>query len=124
MISAIGVMVGVMAVLIALALMTGLQGELRDRLVGSAAHIYVLKAGGLKEPAKEVERLLAVPHVIGAAPIIQGKAIVKTDTGEQAFVEVKGVIPEQERTVTQIERAMISGKLDSLNSAPGERPAI
>jgi len=124
LISAVGVMVGVMAVLIALALMTGLQGELRDRLVGSAAHVYVLKAGGLKEPAKEVERLLAVPHVIGAAPIIQGKAIVKTDTGEQAFVEVKGVIPEQERTVTQIERAMISGKLDSLNSAPGERPAI
>ena len=41
MISAIGVMVGVMAVLIALALMTGLQGELRDRLVGSAAHVYV-----------------------------------------------------------------------------------
>ena len=124
LISAVGVMVGVMAVLIALALMTGLQGELRDRLVGSAAHVYVLKAGGLKEPGKEVERLLAVPHVIGAAPIVQGKALVKTDTGEQAFVEIKGVIPEQERTVTQIERAMVSGKLDSLNTPADQPPAI
>ena len=124
LISAVGVMVGVMAVLIALALMTGLQGELRDRLIGSAAHVYVLKAGGLKEPQKEVERLLAVPRVVGAAPIVQGKALVQADTGEQAFVEVKGVIPEQERTVTQIERAMISGKLESLNTSADEAPAI
>jgi len=98
--------------------------ELRDRLIGSAAHVYVLKAGGLKEPQKEVERLLAVPRVVGAAPIVQGKALVQADTGEQAFVEVKGVIPEQERTVTQIERAMISGKLDSLNTSADEAPAI
>ena len=117
MISAIGVMVGVMAVLIALALMTGLQGELRDRLVGSAAHVYVLKAGGLKDPQAEVQRLLTVPRVVGAAPIVQGKAMLTTDVDGEAFVEVKGVIPEQERTVTQIERAMVSGSLDALNTA-------
>ena len=124
LISAIGVMVGVMAVLIALALMTGLQGELRDRLVGSAAHVYVLKAGGLKDSQAEVEKLLKVPHVVGAAPIVQGKGLIKTDSGEQAFTEVKGVIPEQERTVTQIERAMVAGKLDALNTAPDTTPAI
>ena len=86
MISAVGVMVGVMAVLIALALMTGLQAELRDRLVGSAAHVYVLKAGGLKDPQAEVQRLLTVPHVIGAAPIDQGKAMVTTDADGEAFI--------------------------------------
>ena len=124
LISAVGVMVGVMAVLIALALMTGLQGELRDRLVGSAAHIYVLKGGGLKDPQAEMKRLLAVPHVIGAAPVVQGKAIVQSETGEQAFVEMKGIIPEQERTVTQIERAMVAGKLDALNTPPDHHPTI
>ncbi|MBW8896413.1 MAG: ABC transporter permease, partial [Acidobacteria bacterium] len=124
LISAVGVMVGVMAVLIALALMTGLQGELRDRLVGSAAHIYVLKGGGLKDPQAEMKRLLAVPHVIGAAPVVQGKAIVQSGTGEQAFVEMKGIIPEQERTVTQIERAMVAGKLDALNTPPDHHPTI
>jgi len=124
LISAVGVMVGVMAVLIALALMTGLQGELRDRLVGSAAHVYVLKAGGLKDGQAEVQRLLTVPHVIGAAPIVQGKGLIKTETGEQAFTEIKGVIPEQERTVTQIEHAMVVGKLDALNTAADTTPAI
>jgi lipoprotein-releasing system permease protein len=124
MISAVGVMVGVMAVLIALALMTGLQGELRDRLVGSAAHVYVLKVGGLREPQAEIQRLLKVPRVIGAAPVVQGKGLMTTDAGGQAPVDIKGVIPEQERTVTQIEKAIVTGRLDALNTAPGETPAI
>src|SRR5437660_234809 len=38
LISTLGVIVGVMALVIALALMTGLQGELRDRILGSHAH--------------------------------------------------------------------------------------
>ena len=124
MISAVGVMVGVMAVLIALALMTGLQGELRDRLVGSAAHVYVLKAGGLKNPQEEVRRLLKVPHVVAAAPVVQGKGLMTTDAGGQAFVDVKGIIPAQERTVTQIEKAIVSGSLDSLNTPAGETPTV
>jgi lipoprotein-releasing system permease protein len=123
-ISALGVMVGVMAVLIALALMTGLQGELRDRIVGSAAHVYVMKVGGITDPQREVQRLKTVPRVTGAAPIVQGKALLTSESGGQAFIEVKGVIPEQERTVTQIEHSMLTGSLDALNTRPGDLNAI
>jgi lipoprotein-releasing system permease protein len=124
LISALGVMVGVMAVLIALALMTGLQGELRDRIVGSAAHVYVLKSGGLTDAPAEVKRLLSVPRVIGAAPIVLGKALITSDGGGEAPITVKGIVPEQERTVTQIERSMLSGTLDALNTPAGDVPAI
>ena len=124
LISALGVMVGVMAVLIALALMTGLQGELRDRIVGSAAHVYVMKVGGITDAQAEIERLKTVPRVIGAAPIVQGKALLTSDGGGEAFIEIKGVIPEQERAVTQIERAMRTGSLAGLNTQPGEPPGI
>ena len=124
LISALGVTVGVMAVLIALALMTGLQGELRDRIVGSMAHAYVQKAGGLTDPEAEVKKLLSVPRVIGAAPIVQGKALLTSDGGGEAFIEVKGIVPEQERTVTQIERAMLTGGLDALNTPTGEVSGI
>jgi lipoprotein-releasing system permease protein len=99
--------------------MTGLQGELRDRIVGSAAHVYVMKAGGIADPQAEVKRLLALPRVTGAAPIVLGKALLTSDGGGEAFITVKGVVPEQERTVTQIERSMLSGSLDALN-APAE----
>ena len=47
LISTLGVIVGVMALVIALALMTGLQGELRDRILGSNPHIFVWKRGGI-----------------------------------------------------------------------------
>jgi len=124
LISALGVMVGVMAVLIALALMTGLQGELRDRIVGSAAHVYVMKVGGITDPQAEVERLKTVPRVIGAAPIVQGKGLLTSESGGQAFIDIKGIIPEQERTVTRIAESMITGSMMALNTPPGEPPAI
>jgi len=124
LISALGVMVGVMAVLIALALMTGLQGELRDRIVGSAAHVYVMKVGGITDPQGEVQRLKTVPRVIGAAPVVQGKGLLTSESGGQAFIELKGIIPEQERTVTRIEQSIVTGSLSALNTVPGEPPAI
>lgn len=117
-ISTIGVSVGVMALLIALALMTGLQGELRDRIIGSAAHIYVWKAGegGIVDYPAEAAKLRAVPHVVGAAPVILGKALVTSEHGE-AFITVKGIDPELEVQVTDIARAMQSGSLAGLARA-------
>jgi len=123
LISVLGVMVGVMALLIALALMTGLQGELRDRIVGSAAHVYVFKIGGIADADAEVRKVLSVPRVVGAAPVVQGKALLTSDTGE-AFVDIKGIVPAEEKTVTQIANAMRSGSLDALNTAEGETPAM
>src|SRR6186997_1380543 len=57
LISALGVTVGVMALVIALALMTGLQGELRDRIVGSNPHVYVWNADGIVDYHAEVDKL-------------------------------------------------------------------
>ena len=57
LISTLGVAVGVTALVIALALMTGLQGELRDRILGSSAHVYVWKQGGITDYHAEATRL-------------------------------------------------------------------
>ena len=57
LISTMGVAVGVMALVIALALMTGLQRELRDRILGSTAHVYVWKTGGIQDYLGEVQKL-------------------------------------------------------------------
>ena len=54
-----GVAVGVMALVIALALMTGMQQDIRDKLIGAQAHVYVHKiiAGGFDDYRAEAERL-------------------------------------------------------------------
>src|SRR5678816_4814653 len=78
LISTIGVAVGVMALVIALALMTGLQGELRDRILGSTPHIYVWKVGGISDYHATVTALRQVEGVAGAAPALLDKALIKT----------------------------------------------
>ncbi len=118
-ISTIGVAVGVMALIIALALMTGLQGELRDRIVGASPHIYVWQAGeGLTDVAGDVQRLKAVPRVTGASPIVLGKALI-TAGEQQAFITVKGVDPATEAEVTDVGERMQEGSLSAL-AAPAE----
>src|ERR671925_1079831 len=78
LISTLGVAVGVMALIIALALMTGLQGELRDRILGSTAHVYVWKTGGIDDYRAEVARLQQIEGVAGAGPAIMGRALIST----------------------------------------------
>jgi len=117
-ISTIGVAVGVMALIIALALMTGLQGELRDRIVGASPHIYVWKVGeGLRNIPAELQRLQQVPRVTGASPIVLGKALV-TAGEQQAFITVKGIDPATESKVTDVRERMRSGSLQALASRP------
>jgi lipoprotein-releasing system permease protein len=113
LISTLGVTVGVMALVIALALMTGLQQEVRDRILGSNPHIFVWKQGGIEDYAAEVQTLREVPRVVGAAPGILDRALLTSQAGE-AFITLKGIDPELEPTVTGLADAMRSGRLDRL----------
>jgi lipoprotein-releasing system permease protein len=113
LISTVGVAVGVMALVIALALMTGLQGELRDRILGSMAHVYVWKPGGMGDYRVEVAKLLEVPGVVGAGPAIQGKGVISGGQA-QAVINLKGIDPELEPKVTDIRRSMQTGSVEAL----------
>ena len=68
LVSTLGVTVGVMALVISLAIMTGLQQELRNRILGAMAHVNVWKTGGITDYREEAARLEKVPGVLAAAP--------------------------------------------------------
>ena len=125
LISTLGVMVGVTALLIALALTTGLQEELRDRLVGSAAHVSVSKPGdgGLTDYEAEVAKLRRVPRVVGAAPVVIGRGMISGGGGE-TFVTLKGIVPQLEPDVTRIASSMKSGSLTALEPQQGQANGI
>ena len=99
LISTLGVTVGVMALVIALALMTGLQGELRDRILGSnAAHLRLEDAAASSTTAPRPTKLpqRAARDRRGAGDHRQG-----ADHGAgatQAFISVKGIDPALEPT--------------------------
>ena len=117
-VSALGVTVGVMALVIALALMTGMQEELRDRIIGSAAHVYVHKlgGGGFVDPEAEAAKLAAVPGVVAAAPATLGRAVASA-AGVNAFITLKGVDPGLEAQVTEVADSIRRGSFAVLPEA-------
>jgi lipoprotein-releasing system permease protein len=124
-VSILGVGVGVMALIVALALMTGVQGELRDRIVGSTAHVYVYKIGSpFADLDAEIRRLM-VPGVIAGAPAIRGLGVLTSTRAEPTPVDLKGIDPARESNVTEIATAVQSGSLDALiNRAEGALDGI
>ena len=123
LITTVGLSVGVMATIVALALMTGLQQEMRDRILGAQAHVYVWKVGdgGYEDYRAEAQRLAGLPNVIAAAPGMLGRALATTRRGE-AFITVKGIDPELEQHVTDVATSVTSGSLFDLDQVDG--PAL
>jgi lipoprotein-releasing system permease protein len=119
LISTLGVTVGVMALVIAEALMTGLQGEIRDRILGANPHIYVFKTSGIADYRVESETLRQVPHVVGAAPAIIGKAMI-TSSRNPDFVNLTGIDPSLEASVSDLRSALQTGSLDALNPSEAD----
>ena len=119
-VSILGVSVGVMAVIIALALMTGVQGELRDRILGSAAHVYVYqRAGVFQDVDAAVARLKAEPGVAAAAPLILDDALLQSPaTGAAQPIKLRGIDPVLEATVTEIGTSIVDGTIDALTDRP------
>ena len=114
-VSTLGVTVGVMALVVALAMMTGLQGELQARILGSSAHVFVYKPAGITDYRAEVEKLRRFNGVIGAAPAVIGKGLIGGMS--VGFIGIKGIDVEMEPSVTDIGHAMTEGSLKGLTPA-------
>ena len=119
-ISVIGVTVGVMALIVALALMEGLSQGVRDRILGAQAHVFVYKIldGGFADYREEARILETLPHVVAAAPSVMGRGLARTRQGD-AFLNLKGIDPALEADVTEVATAVERGSLFDLESYAG-----
>ena len=101
-ISILGVMIAVMTLNIALAVTTGFEKDLRDRILGFNPHVVITSYGG---PIKEVKPLLAKimkqPGVSAAAPFIYAQAMV-SHRSSVVGVFIRGVEPERASEVVDI----------------------
>jgi lipoprotein-releasing system permease protein len=124
-ISTVGLSVGVMATIVALALMTGLQEEMRDRILGSSAHVYVWKLGdgGYQDYQREAGLMTALPGVSSATPSIIGKALASSRQGE-TFLTIRGIDPALEADVSEVATSMTHGSLTDLSTVTGPAPGI
>jgi lipoprotein-releasing system permease protein len=125
LISILGVGVGVMAVLIALGLMTGLQGQIRSRILGATAHISIFRAAGVPftEYKAVAEKVRHLPGVNGAAPTVYDKGLLSSGVAS-GFVTLKGVVPSEEQTVTELKNQVEGGSLDVLSDGDPVTPPV
>jgi lipoprotein-releasing system permease protein len=110
-----GIALGVASLIVVLAVIDGLQEELRSRILGVAAHVLVTGPEGapLAQWPERIGALRAAPGVAGAAPYVEGQALLSAHGNVQG-VMLRGIAPEQEATVSDVGRHMIAGELQSL----------
>ncbi|HEX9724871.1 MAG TPA: FtsX-like permease family protein [Vicinamibacteria bacterium] len=120
-ISTLGVVVGVTILLIALAIMTGFQGELRARILGAASQLSVYSTQGraIADYQRVVDVLSSLSGIEGASPALYGKALVSSVTGS-GLVTLKGIDPVREAGVTEFAGKMVAGSLESLVTPSNE----
>ena len=105
-----GVALGVMALLVVLAVMSGFDHDLKEKLVGANAHIVIEADSGIREIEPLMRRVAATEHVVGVSPFVTGQAIVRLP--DRAFgVVVRGLDVERERQVSQWHHYLVMGHL-------------
>ncbi len=121
-ISIIGVAIGVAALVVALSLMTGMHDEIRDKILGSRAHLTIY--GGSSESTiedfREVrERVLHIDGVLGAAPMVREKGLLQTRLGSEGVI-VHGVRPGESSNVIDVFDMMVQGDWRDMEQEEGE----
>jgi lipoprotein-releasing system permease protein len=116
-----GVMLGVIALIVILSVMNGLENELRDRLLSLSAHARVTAASTLPDGTapspedwnKAIDAVRSVPGVKGVAPYAEIQALA-VHTPDMLPVLLRGVDPAREVHVTDLERTIYQGTLTDL----------
>ncbi len=125
-ISVIGVAAGVASLIVALAITNGMKRDLEARLLGSTAHVDLMRvaADGIRNWRPLLARLRALPHVTAAAPGLYGQVLISRGARSGGGL-IKGVIPAEEQTVSDLLQSVKEGSSAALAPAAGtaEMPA-
>ncbi|MGE5663521.1 MAG: lipoprotein-releasing ABC transporter permease subunit [Deltaproteobacteria bacterium] len=113
-ISVAGVSVGVMALIIVLAVMSGFEKELKTRILGATAHVQVISLdGSIGDPFPLAERVRGMQGVAAASPYVFSQVMISSGTAASGGV-VRGVDPATAGDVTRIAQDIRPGSLGNL----------
>src|SRR6202162_141889 len=118
-ISILGVAAGVASLIVALAVNNGFRQDLQARLLGSTAHISLLRveSDGMRDWRQLLEKLSKQPHVVAAAPAIYEQVLISRGTRARGAV-LKGMLPQYERKVSDLLQTVRLGSAAALEEAP------
>ncbi len=116
MVSIIGIALGVAALIIVLSVMNGFQEEVRNRILGMAAHVQITGPTGMLDDWQPVGRIAAgTPKVQAVAPYVHGQGLLTN--GEQVKgALVRGIDPASEGGVNEVAQKLVAGDLAALQA--------
>ena len=119
-ISILGVAAGVASLLIALAINNGFRQDLQNRLIGSTSHVDLMRVqdDGIKDWRSLMDRLAKQPHVVATAPAVYEQLLISSGPRARGAV-LKGIIPADERKVSDLLNTVTFGSADALNESSG-----
>ncbi|HEX2831604.1 MAG TPA: ABC transporter permease [Thermoanaerobaculia bacterium] len=121
LVSVFGLVIGVMALVISMALMTGYRRDLQQKLLGGNAEVFVYAVGAeIAEPQRVIDMLRGTPGVAEASPVLYQHAVVTTEkntTGSE--VMIKGIEPTRGAHSPMLDKVI--GPRKSFATPEGER---
>ena len=122
-ISIAGVAAGVASLLIALAINNGFRQDLQDRLIGSTSHVDLMRVqdDGIRDWHAVMARLAREPHVVATAPAVYEQLLISSGPRARGAV-LKGIVPADERRVSDLLDTVKIGSADALDPAAGQPP--
>ena len=116
LVAVIGVTVGVTALIMVLAVMEGFEIDLREKILGSNAHVVVLHFDGYFDDYEGTQAVLeGTDGVAASAPFIYTKAMIQGRFGHDGVV-VKGLDVKRTQSVTNVRDVLTVGPLGALTS--------
>ena len=111
-----GVAVGVMALIVVLAVMSGFEDLLKHKIVGTNAHVVVLQLDShrLQDYEPVVQRVRQAPHVIAVTPFVYSQVMLSSRTNAMGVV-IRGIDPAREQLVTDLAKNIREGGLERLS---------
>jgi lipoprotein-releasing system permease protein len=114
-ISIAGVAAGVASLIIALAINNGFRQDLQQRLLGSTAHVNLLRteSDGIRNWRELLEMTRRQPHVVANAPAMYEQVLISRGARAKGAV-LKGVLPEYENQVSELLKSVKLGSSETL----------
>jgi lipoprotein-releasing system permease protein len=108
-ISFVGVMLAVMALIVVMSIMNGFRETLLSRILGVSGHVYVDVRGRIPEEVSSfIERARATKGVTHVAPMIDGQALASVEGGASG-VYVRGIREADLKSLTIVSKQLAPG---------------
>ncbi len=114
--SVCGLMLGVATLVVVLSVMNGFERELRSRILAVTAHATIAGLDGTMPDWQAVQAALRRQNGVQAAvPYIESQAML-AHASAMAGANIRGVLPQEERTATGLAQHIVSGRLEDLTA--------